>query len=112
MVRILIWTETTWHLVKGTPKITGFVGPATRPEPVPDAEVHRLTRQIDEGITKPAPRVKFEDGETVRVVGGPFQNFNGVVAGVNPDKAKVRVMISILGRPSPVEVHLFEVEKA
>ena len=100
------------HLVKATPKITGFVGSATAPPAVPEAEVHRLTRQIDEGTLKPKPRVQFEDGENVRVVDGPFQNFNGVVDAVNADKAKVRVLVSIFGRATPVELDFVQVEKA
>lgn len=104
--------DDTWHLVKATPKITGFVGAATRPPSVPEAEVKRLTRQIDEGTLKPKPRVQFEDGENVRVIDGPFQNFNGVVDAVNADKAKVRVLVSIFGRSTPVELDFIQVEKA
>jgi transcription termination/antitermination protein NusG len=104
--------DDTWHLVKSTPKITGFVGSATQPPSVPETEVRRLTRQIDEGTLKPKPRVQFEEGENVRVVDGPFQNFNGVVDAVNPDKAKVRVLVSIFGRATPVELDFVQVEKA
>ena len=105
-------TDTSWHLVKGTPKITGFVGGATNPPPVPDREVKRLTKQIDEGTLKAKPRVKFQDGENVRVIDGPFANFNGVVETVNEDKQKVRVMVSIFGRSTPVELEFVQVEKA
>jgi transcriptional antiterminator NusG len=98
--------------VKGTPKITGFVGGSTRPPAVPESEVRRLTRQIDEGTLKPKPRVHFEDGENVRVIDGPFANFNGVVESVNEDKAKVRVLVSIFGRATPVELDFIQVEKA
>ena len=104
--------DDTWHLVKSTPKITGFVGAATSPPSVPEAEVRRLTQQIDEGTLKPKPRVQFEEGENVRVIDGPFQNFNGVVDAVNADKAKVRVMVSIFGRSTPVELDFIQVEKA
>ena len=104
--------DETWHLVKGTPKITGFVGSANSPPSVPEAEVRRLTQQIDEGTLKPKPRVQFEDGENVRVIDGPFQNFNGVVDAVNADKAKVRVLVSIFGRSTPVELDFIQVEKA
>lgn len=104
--------DDSWHLVKGTPKITGFVGNATTPPSVPEQEVRRLTRQIDEGTLKPKPRVQFEEGETVRVVDGPFANFNGVVDAVNQDKGKVRVMVSIFGRSTPVELEFIQVEKA
>lgn len=104
--------ESTWHLVKGTGKITGFVGSETNPPSVPEAEVMRLTQQIDEGTLKPKPRVQFEEGENVRVIDGAFQNFNGVVEAVNHDKSKVRVLVSIFGRSTPVELEFFQVEKA
>lgn len=104
--------DESWHLVKATPKITGFVGSAKRPPAVPEAEVRRLTKQIDEGILKPKPRVKFEEGENVRVADGPFQNFNGVVEQVNADKGRVRVLVSIFGRSTPVELEFVQVEKA
>lgn len=108
----MVLGDDTWHLVKGTPKITGFVGGSTRPPAVPEGEVRRLTRQIDEGALKPKPRVVFEDGENVRVVDGPFANFNGLVESVNHDKAKVRVLVSIFGRATPVELDFIQVEKA
>ena len=104
--------DDTWHLIKGTPKVTGFVGGSTRPPPVPEVEVRRLTQQIDEGTLKPKPRVVFEDGENVRVVDGPFANFNGVVESVNHDRGKVRVLVSIFGRATPVELEFLQVEKA
>lgn len=104
--------DETWHLVKATPKITGFVGSATQPPAVPETEVRRLTRQIDEGALKPKPRVHFEVGENVRVVDGPFQNFNGTVDAVNHDKSKLRVLVSIFGRATPVELDFVQVEKA
>ena len=104
--------DETWHLVNATPKITGFVGSATKPPSIPEGEVRRLTRQIDEGTLKPKPRVQFEEGENVRVVDGPFQNFNGVVETVNGDKGRVRVMVSIFGRSTPVELEFVQVEKA
>ena len=104
----------TWHLVKATPKIIGFVGAETQPPAVPEAEVRRLTQQIDNGTLKPQPRVQFEEGENVRVIDpdNPFQNFNGVVDGVNAGKGKLRVLISIFGRSTPVELDFLQVEKA
>ena len=104
--------DITWHLVKATPKITGFVGDATKPPAIPESEVRKLTQQIDEGTLKPKPRVQFEDGENVRVIDGPFANFNGVVDAVNSDKGKVRVLVSIFGRATPVELDFIQVEKA
>ncbi|MBT6177488.1 MAG: transcription termination/antitermination protein NusG [Deltaproteobacteria bacterium] len=105
-------TDASWHLINDTPKITGFVGNATKPPPVPEEQVKRLTKQIDEGTLKAKPRVKFEEGEDVRVVDGPFANFNGIVETVNEDKGKVRVMVSIFGRSTPVELEFVQVEKA
>jgi transcriptional antiterminator NusG len=104
----------TWHLVKGTPKVTGFVGNAKTPNEVPavtDAEVNRLTTQISEGSLKPKPKVQFEEGDSVRVTDGPFSNFNGTVEEVKPDKGKVRVLVSIFGRATPVELDFMQVEK-
>jgi len=106
--------DRTWHLVKGTPKVTGFVGNAKRPDEVPsvkDIEVQRLIGQISEGTLKPKPKVQFEEGDQVRVVDGPFANFNGTVEEVKPDKGKVRVLVSIFGRATPVELDFMQVEK-
>jgi transcription termination/antitermination protein NusG len=104
--------DDTWHLVKSTPKVTGFVGNATQPPPITDAEVGRLTQQITEGVTKPTPKVEFEEGDLVRVIDGPFANFNGSIEEVKPDKQKVRVLVSIFGRSTPVELDFMQVEKA
>ena len=107
----MILTDSTWHLVKSTPKITGFVGNAVTPPAVPEEEVARITNQMAEGTLKPRPKVQFEEGESVRVVDGPFVNFNGVVEEVKPDKGKLRVMVSIFGRSTPVELDFVQVEK-
>ncbi|MBI2343308.1 MAG: transcription termination/antitermination protein NusG [Deltaproteobacteria bacterium] len=103
--------ENSWHLVKGTPKITGFVGKGMMPPIVPEAEVKRITQQIEEGTLRPKPKVLFEKGETVRVVSGPFSTFTGIVDDVNPEKAKMRVMVSIFGRATPIELEFAQVEK-
>lgn len=103
--------EETWHVVKDTPKITGFVGDKVRPIPVPESEVQKMTNRIAEGQNKPRPRVSFSEGENVRVVDGPFSNFNGVIEDVNPDKGKVKVLVSIFGRSTPVELDFIQVEK-
>ncbi|KAF0215302.1 MAG: transcriptional antiterminator [Geobacteraceae bacterium] len=102
--------DETWHVVKETSKVTGFVGGNT-PVPIPDEEVQKITRRIEEGAEKPRPKVLFEVGETVRVIDGPFLNFSGVVEDVKPDKAKLRVMVSIFGRATPVELEFMQVEK-
>jgi transcription termination/antitermination protein NusG len=103
--------ETTWHIVKGTPKVTGFVGGSMNPPAVPDEEVARITSQIEEGTLKPKPKVEFEKGENVRVTSGPFSTFTGIVSEVNEGKGKLRVMVSIFGRSTPIELDFTQVEK-
>jgi transcription termination/antitermination protein NusG len=104
-------SERAWHLVKETPKITGFVGKGLTPPIVPEAEVLRITQQIEEGTLRPKPKVLFERGETVRVVSGPFNTFTGIVDEVNADKGKLQVMVSIFGRATPIELEFTQVEK-
>jgi len=103
--------ETTWHIVKGTPKITGFVGGSMKPPIVPDEEVARITSQIEEGTLKPKPKIEFEKGENVRVTSGPFSTFTGLVDDVNEGKGKLRVLVSIFGRSTPIELDFTQVEK-
>lgn len=107
--------EETWHLVKETPKVTGFVGQGQKetefPSPVSDEEVKAITQQMEEGAIKPKPRVVFSVGESIKVVDGPFVDFNGVVEEVRPDKGKLRVLISIFGRATPVELEFVQVER-
>jgi len=114
LVNMLLNNE-TWHIVKSTPKVTGFVGGALEPSAVPpisEAEVREITHQMEEGAVKPKPKVLFEEGESVKVVDGPFSDFNGVVEEVRPEKGKLRVLISIFGRATPVELDFVQVEKA
>lgn len=103
--------ETTWHIVKGTPKVTGFVGGSMKPPIVPDEEVARITSQIQEGTLKPKPKVEFEKGENVRVTSGPFSTFTGIVDEVHEAKGKLRVLVSIFGRSTPIELDFTQVEK-
>lgn len=103
--------DETWHIVKETPKVTGFVGDSTHPSPVSDEEIKMISQQIEEGAIKPKPRVLFSVGESVKVVDGPFADFNGVVEDVRPDKGKLRVLISIFGRATPVELDFVQVER-
>lgn len=105
-------TDETWHVVKDTPKITGFVGHSTQPPEVPESEVREITQQMEEGALRPKPKVLFEVGESVKVIDGPFQDFNGTVEEVRPEKGKVRVLISIFGRATPVELDFVQVEKS
>ncbi len=107
----MILTDETWHIVKNTPKITGFVGDKVRPVPVPESDVQKMTNRIAEGQAKPRPRISFQEGESVRVIDGPFANFSGTVEDVNPDKGKVKVLVSIFGRSTPVELDFIQVEK-
>jgi transcriptional antiterminator NusG len=104
--------DETWHVVKGTPKITGFVGNATDPPVVSEDEVERMTQRMKEGAAKPKPLIRFEDGEAVRVVTGPFANFAGYVDEVMEDKEKLRVMVQVFGRATPVVLDYASVEKA
>ncbi len=102
--------QATFHLVKNTPKITGFLG-GTNPQPVKETEIQNINVAMTEGATRPKPRVSFDDGETVRVIDGPFANFNGTVEEVNAEKGRVKVLVSIFGRATPVELDFMQVEK-
>ncbi len=104
--------DDTWHLVKHTAKVTGFVGGAkNRPSPISDAEVLKIVHQMQEGVEKPRPKVQWVVGELVRIKDGPFTDFNGAVEDVNYDKSKVRVAVTIFGRATPVELDFAQVEK-
>ncbi len=105
--------EQSWHLVKNTPKVTGFIGgTATKPTPISEKEVQNILQQIQDGVEKPRPKVLFEVGESVRVKDGPFVEFIGNVEDVNYDKSKLRVSVTIFGRSTPVELEFSQVEKA
>ncbi len=108
----MVLDDDTWHVIKDTPKITGFVGHSTNPPEVPISEVAEIEQQMEEGALRPKPKVLFEVGEAIKVVDGPFQDFNGTVEEVKPEKGKVRVLISIFGRATPVELDFVQVEKA
>ncbi len=105
-------TDVSWHLVKSTPKVIGFVGTNQRkPFPLKQREVDRLTKQLEEGTKIVTPQVSYEENETVRVVDGPFANFNGTVEEVKAERKKLRVLVSIFGRNTPVELDFAQVEK-
>ncbi len=103
--------DETWHVVKDTRQVSGFLGSGGKPRPMPQREVDALVHQIEEGIERPKPKVMFDVGEAVRVIDGPFASFNGVVEEVMEDKAKLKVSVSIFGRPTPVELEYIQVEK-
>ncbi len=103
--------DDAWHIVKDTPKVTGFVGGKTTPPVLSDEEVKVITNQMKEGVGKPKPKVLFMEGESIRVTDGPFTNFNGVIDEVNADKGKLRILVNIFGRATPVELEFNQVEK-
>jgi transcriptional antiterminator NusG len=101
----------TWHIVNNISKVTGFLGGNDVPMPVPEEEVEKIIGRMEAGKLKPQPKYYFEEGDEVRVIDGPFTNFTGVVENVKPDKGKIRVMVSIFGRPTPVELEFVQVTK-
>jgi transcriptional antiterminator NusG len=103
--------DETWHVVKDTSKVTGFAGSRTQPTPLSDKEAEELITQITEGAYTPKPKVSFGEGENVRVIDGPFTNFVGTVQEVRPDKRKVKVLISIFGRATPIELDFIQIER-
>jgi transcriptional antiterminator NusG len=104
-------TDHAWHVVKNTPKVTGFVGAGARPTPLTTAEVEQILQQVREGAEKPKPKYSFDKGDQVRINEGPFTSFNGVVDDVNFDKNTLKVMVTIFGRSTPVELDFLQVEK-
>ena len=105
--------DDTWHLVKNAPKVMGFIGGTSdRPAPITQREADSILQRVQEGADKPKPKVLFEAGEVVRVIDGPFNDFNGVVEEVNYDKSRLRVSVLIFGRSTPVELEFGQVEKA
>jgi transcriptional antiterminator NusG len=103
--------DETWHLVKSTPKVTGFVGPGSRPASLPQEEVDEILYQMEVGAEKPKPKSVFQKGDKVRVIEGPFINFMGAIEDLNPERGKLKVMVAIFGRLTPVELEYYQVER-
>ncbi len=101
----------TWHVVNNTDKVTGFLGGREKPTPITDEEAEQILSRMEAGKLKPKPKYYFESGDEVRVIDGPFTNFNGVVEDVNPEKGKIKVLVSIFGRSTPVELEFVQVAK-
>jgi transcription termination/antitermination protein NusG len=103
--------DETWHIVNDTAKVTGFLGGREKPTPISDAEADQILNRMEAGKLKPQPKYFFESGDDVRVIDGPFTNFNGTVEEVNPEKGKIKVLVSIFGRATPVELDFVQVQK-
>ena len=101
----------SWHLLKATPKVTGFVGDQLNPMPVDESEMEKIVAQITEGIKRPKAKIEFSKGDSVKITEGPFSGFNGVINEIKPDKSKLEVLVSIFGRATPVELDFTQVER-
>ena len=110
MVQMAV-TDETWHIVQDTDKVTGFLGGKMKPVPISEEEAKRILTRMENGRERPKPKFLFEAGDEIRVIDGPFTNFNGMVEEVKPDKAKLKILISIFGRPTPVELDFVQVSK-
>ena len=103
--------EETWHIINNTAKVTGFLGGREKPAPLTDEEAEQILKRMEVGKLKPQPKYFFESGDEIRVIDGPFANFNGIVDEVNPEKGKIKVLVSIFGRSTPVELEFVQVAK-
>jgi transcriptional antiterminator NusG len=103
--------DETWHIVNDTAKVTGFLGGRQKPSPISDEEADQILNRMEAGKNKPQPKYFFEEGDEIRVIDGPFTNFNGTVEEVNPEKGKIKVLVSIFGRSTPVELDFVQVTK-
>jgi len=103
--------DDTWHLVRETPRVTGFVGSGQRPSPLSEDEVNRIVHRVEVAAEHPKPKMRFDKGENVKITDGPFKDFNGFVDEINEDRSTLRVMVTIFGRSTPVELDFYQVEK-
>jgi transcriptional antiterminator NusG len=103
--------DETWHIVNNTSKVSGFLGGREKPTPISDEEADQILNRMEAGKNKPQPKYFFESGDEIRVIDGPFTNFNGTVEEVNPEKGKIKVLVSIFGRSTPVELEFVQVQK-
>lgn len=103
--------DDVWHLIKNTPKVTGFLGAGNKPQPISETEAQRILKQVQEGVERPRPSITFEIGEEVKVADGPFATFNGTVEEVDEERGRLKISVSIFGRPTPVELEYGQVEK-
>ena len=108
----MVLNDDTLHVIKNTPKLSGFLGTKGKPTPISNAEANRITEQVIEGVENPRPSVIYEIGEQIKVIDGPFASFNGQIEQIDEEKARLRVAVSIFGRPTPVELEYSQVEKA
>ena len=104
-------TDEAYHLIKNTPKVTGFLGSENRPVPIPDSEAEQILTQVQEGVDRPKPSISFDIGEQIRVADGPFASFSGVVQELDEERSRLKVEVSIFGRATPVELEYSQVEK-
>ena len=107
----MVMSDAAWHVVKNTPKVTGFVGTGKKPTPLTQEDVERIVEQVTSAKEKPKPKHMFDKGEPVKIIDGPFNNFSGVVEEVNLDRDTLKVMVTIFGRQTPVELNFLQVEK-
>lgn len=109
----MVLTDSTWHVVHSVPKVVGFIGESDRaPTPVPAAAIEKIRQQVAVGHAVPRPKMRFTVGEQIKIVDGPFRDFNGIVESVRPERSRVRVAVSVFGRPTPVELDFLQVEAA
>lgn len=107
----MVMSDDAWHIIRNTPRVSGFLGSRNKPQPITEAEAQRIIKQMTEGVERPRTAIEFENGEQVRVIDGPFASFVGVVEEVDAEKMRLKLSVSIFGRSTPVELEFSQVEK-